>query len=146
VEVEGPVHRDEVTRRVSGLFGLGRVGARVSEAVDAAIDHLSESGGVEVEEDFLALPDQSVRVRDRSKVESSNLRKPEMLPPSEIRAGLMKIVQTHFAVTHDEAVVETGRLFGSRSTSAQLRDRIDGQISIMLGYGALKQTGERIRS
>jgi len=85
-------------------------------------------------------------VRDRSKVESSNLRKPEMLPPSEIRAGLMKIVQTHFAVTHDEAVVETGRLFGSRSTSAQLRDRIDGQISIMLGYGALKQTGERIRS
>ncbi len=146
VDVEGPVHRDEVTRRVSGLFGLGRVGSRVSEAVDAAIDHLTQSEGVEIEEDFLALPDQPVRVRDRGKVESSNLRKPEMLPPSEIRAGLMKIVQTHFAVTRDEAIVETGRLFGSRSTSAQLRERIDAQITIMLGYGALKQTGERIRS
>jgi very-short-patch-repair endonuclease len=145
IEVEGPVHRDEVTRRVSGLFGLGRVGTRVSESVDAAIEHLSRSGGVELEEEFLSLPDQSVRVRDRSKVESSNLRKPEMLPPSEIRAGLMRIVQTHFAVTRDEAIVETGRLFGSRSTSAQLRDRIDGQITIMLGYGALKQVGERIR-
>ena len=146
LEVEGPVHRDEVTRRISTLFGLSRVGSRVSESVDAAIQSLIQEDKVTNTDSFLALPDQPARVRDRGKVESTNLRKPDMLPTSEIQAGLLAIARTHFAVTPDEAVVETGRLFGFRSTSTQLRERIETVIGEMLSSGELLQTNDRLRA
>lgn len=146
IEIEGPVHRDEVTRRISSLFGLSRVGSRVSDAVDGAIEHLTRNGQVTESDSFMALPEQLARVRDRGKVESSNLRKPDMIPPPEIQAGLLAIARTHFAVTHDEAVVETGRLFGFRSTSTQLRERIETEITAMLESGELSQINGRLRA
>jgi hypothetical protein len=74
-------------------------------------------------------------VRDRTT--AIHLRKPELIALSEIHVGVLAIVETHFGASRDDAIVETGRLFGFSATSPQLRDRIDGEITTMLANGAL---------
>jgi very-short-patch-repair endonuclease len=40
IDREGPIHRDEISRRVAAFFGKGRVGKRVDEAVEKGLERL----------------------------------------------------------------------------------------------------------
>ncbi|WP_242102074.1 DUF3320 domain-containing protein [Lysobacter sp. M2-1] len=78
VGVEGPVHRDEVVARIRGLWGLQRAGGRIQSAIDAGIaTALGQRLIVRSNQHFLSLPEQSVRVRDRSEALSPTLRRPD---------------------------------------------------------------------
>ena len=33
VQIEGPIHKDEIARRITSLWGLQRTGARIAEAI-----------------------------------------------------------------------------------------------------------------
>jgi hypothetical protein len=135
VEIEGPVHTDEVARRVASLYGLKRMSSRLNETVQARIEQLVADGKLDVEEEFVAVPDGDVQVRDRSKV--THLRKTDLISLAEIRAGVKAIVDAHFGATREDAIIETGRLFGFSATSSQLRERIDSQVAVMLTEGEL---------
>ena len=64
-------------------------------------------------------------VRDRGDVDSATLRKPESLPPTEIRHAITAIVRVHLGASTDEVVTETSGLFGFRSElGRQLRSRL----------------------
>jgi hypothetical protein len=130
VEIEGPVHIEELTRRVANLVGLKRVSSRITDVVKSQVDQMLSKAELEEEVEFLAIPDRPVVVRNRSQV--SQIRKPELIALAEIRAGVLAIVEVHFGATRDDAIVETARLFGFSATSPQLRERIDGEISKML--------------
>ena len=81
VEVEGPIHEDEVTARVRGLWGLGRAGGRIQEAVARGVRALVSENRCQHDESCLTLPGQAVSVRDREHVQSATLRKVDLLPP-----------------------------------------------------------------
>ena len=95
VEQEGPIHADELTTRMRTLWGLQRAGSRVRDALDAARQSLLADGAITIEADFLDVPSRTVRVRDRSAVNSANLRRPDCLPPAEIRQAILEVLQTN---------------------------------------------------
>jgi very-short-patch-repair endonuclease len=137
---EGPVHRDEVARRVSSLWGFKRTGSRISQAVNAGLSLAARADAVTNSGHFYDTPDRAEpSVRDRSAANSSTLRKPEMLPPSEIRFALEKVVESYIGITPDDAAVEVARLFGFKATSAQLRDVITREIPGLVDLGPLKE-------
>ena len=87
-EVEGPIHRDELAKRVTSLWGLQRTGARIAEAIARAVEAGTASGALRADADFISYSRQSVvPVRSRVNVASANLKKPEMIPPSGGAAG-----------------------------------------------------------
>lgn len=133
IEIEGPVHREEIARRVTRLWGLQRTGRRIREAVDKALSAAIRSPSIVREGDFFTPQGRTeVPLRDRGDVECTTLRKPEMLPPAEICTAVLAIVQVNLGVARDEAITEAARLFGFRSTSAQLRQIIEIEIETML--------------
>ena len=137
---EGPVHQDEVARRVSSLWGFKRTGSRISQAVNAGLSLAVRAEAVTNSGHFYDAPDRvEPSVRDRSAANSSTLRKPEMLPPSEIRFALEKVVESYIGITPDDAAVEVARLFGFKATSAQLRDVITREIRGLVDLGPLKE-------
>ncbi len=75
---------------------------------------------------------------NRSDAGSSTLRKPDMLPPSEIRFAIEKVVEAYIGIEPDEAAIEVTRLFGFKATSAPLRDVITKGIRSLLDLGPLK--------
>jgi very-short-patch-repair endonuclease len=133
VEIEGPIHCDEIARRVTQLWGLQRTGRRIRDAVMRALPVACRTANIGQHGKFYSCNEQpEIIVRDRSNVTAATLRDPDMLPPAEIRQALVTVVRTTLGVERGAAVTEVARLFGFRSTSSQLRQVIDRQVDAMI--------------
>lgn len=143
VEAEGPIHLDEIIGRIRILWGLGRAGSRIRGAVERAVSVASRKGHVEGGP-FYSAPGQQVSVRDRSQVQSATLRKPEMLPPSEIDHAAIEIVRANYGASRGELVQALSRTFGFASTSAQLRAVLEARIDSLIAAGKLAVQGEML--
>jgi hypothetical protein len=126
---EGPVHLDEVTARLRVAWGAERAGGRIRDAVERAVRTSVEAGRMIREHSFLWTPGALVIVRNRSNVESAGLRKPDMLPPTELRAAILQVVRTNFGATPEQVVQSVSRSLGFKVTSAQLKAAIDEAIA-----------------
>lgn len=139
VGIEGPVHEDEVVNRVRDLWGLGRAGTRIQDAVARAIRALLVSQRCLRRDGFLTVPETKVLVRNREAVNSVSLRKPEMLPPSEIRAAILALVDASHGVAAAEIPAAVARMLGYKATGAQLRVLIQGVRETLLREGRLRE-------
>lgn len=131
VEQEGPVHFDELTTRMRTLWGLQRAGSRVRDALDAARQSLLADGVITAETDFLDLPGRTVRVRDRSAVSSANLRRPDCLPPAEVRQAIKQALQSSLGGQRDELPAAVARMLGLNAVTASVRELILGQLDAL---------------
>lgn len=128
VDVEGPVHGDEIIARLRDAWQLARAGNRVQTAIRSAIEMAVNQRRLSEDGEFYSVPSQIVLVRDRSSVESSGLKKPELLPPAEVRAAILKVIEDSMGATRSEVAVQVGRLFGLKNT-AKLRGIVDEQLA-----------------
>ncbi|MDF2141733.1 DUF3320 domain-containing protein [Paenirhodobacter sp. CAU 1674] len=122
VDVEGPIHIDEVGRRISSAFGKQRTGNRIVEATRRAVNHLRTLGrGLHVEGDFLLTDSQvqEVPVRDRSG-EAGSLIKAVYLPPMEVRAAANRVAKESGEMPPEEMVRAVARLLGFQRVGPDL--------------------------
>ena len=138
VEGEGPVHEDEVLVRVRDLWGFGRAGGRIQDAVTKAIRRLVRDGQCHRDKGFLSIVGKPVIVRSRENVSSPSLRKPEMLPPAEIQAAILALLDAHHGVTKEEIPVAVARIFGFKATSGVLRGTILNQLTVLCKSGRVE--------
>lgn len=138
IEIEGPIHFEEIVARVRILSDLGRVGERIRNKIKAGLNWAMSQGAVKQEGPFYFKPMADIPVRDRSGVSSPGLRKPESLPPQEIKKAILMLVKENYGVSRDQLPVDVARLFGFRATSAQLREVIEQQIESMLSSKSLQ--------
>ena len=143
VAVEGPVHESEIIVRIRSAWGLARAGNRIRDAVRAALNAAVANGQI-TGGPFYAVPGQAVVVRNREHVQSQSMRKPEMLPPDEIKAAIIQVVQQNYGAEDDQLVQAVARLFGFGSTSAQLRDAVQGSLRELLEAGQLRREGDMV--
>ena len=122
VGIEGPVHAFEVVNRIRDAWGLRRAGGRIQEAVEKAIEVSVREGRLAQDGDFLTVPGRKPRVRDRSEVRSSSLRKCDSLPPAELEAAILGVVRENFGATDEQVVQASARAVGFKATSGQLRE------------------------
>ena len=146
VDDEGPIHFEEIVSRVRDLWGLGRAGSRIQGAVREAIRHLATGGGIQVEADCYMRAGKTVAVRDRSEAESRSLKKPELLPPQEIRQAILQLVAAAHGAVREEVVVAAARSLGFQATSQQLRDRILPQIDLLMEKQQLTEVLGELRA
>ncbi len=133
IACEGPVHLDEVIVRLRDAWGVDRAGGRIRDAVERAITSSVMAGRMVREHGFLWVAGALPQVRNRADVQSAGLRKPDMLPPTELRAAILQVVQTNFGATPDQVVQSVSRSLGFRATSAQLKAAIDEAIALGIG-------------
>ena len=138
IEEEGPIHREEIGKRIIQLWGQQRTGSRIKEAIEEAMQVVSGDSHVACDGEFFFSKEKDMRLRDRSQVESSTLRKPEMLPPMEIRKALSEVAEVHLGVEAGDAVIETARLLGFKTTTPQLREVIEQELAKLVRTGRLE--------
>lgn len=138
VHIEGPIHRSEVVVRIRTLWGLQRAGGRIQTAVEDGICRAVEEGFIKEEGEFLLWPARVIGVRDRGEVRSLTLRRPELLPPMEIDAAILKLVRENLGASPDEIALHVSRRLGFRTTSAQLRAALVGRCEALLASAALE--------
>jgi hypothetical protein len=145
IEHEAPIHEDEIVVRVRTLWGQKRAGGRIQLAVRRGLQMIAQVPGITREGPFYLVPGSPIKVRDRSQATSPSLRKPEMLPPVELRAALLTVVEQNLGADREEAVTSASRAVGFRATSAQLRAIIEEQIQFLLQSGELLEAERRLR-
>ncbi len=141
VEIEGPVHIEEITARIRSLWGLARAGSRIRGAVERAASIAAQVGRL-TDGPFHTVPGQAVVVRDRSTVTSATLRKPDMLPPAEIGRAMLDIVGANYGAGHADLIQSVSRAFGFSATSTQLRSVLSSAIDRLVADGLLVAKGE----
>ena len=151
VETEAPVHVEEVGRRLSRLWGYNRAGQRIQSLVRQAAERAVWRKLIRWSDDssgrFLECCNgsQGVTARDRSDAASPSLRKVDMLPPSEIQSAVLEAVEKNIALNAADCAVETARAFGYKSTSADLRKRVEENVEKLVAKGCLERHGFEFR-
>ena len=125
------MHESEVLLRVRDLWGMGRTSARVQAAVSIAIQSAVSDSACTMEEGFLSIPDAPVRVRTRGDDCPPNMRKGELLPPAELRAAILGVLQISIAASEDELASTVARVLGFRSCGGNLREAIQSQVQFL---------------
>ncbi|HYP58208.1 MAG TPA: DUF3320 domain-containing protein, partial [Beijerinckia sp.] len=123
IEQEGPIHQDEIARRVASLFGKERVGARIGEAIARALAVQKEANSdlvMDGEFWFTTAQKAAPPVRDRSDAPAS-LRKPGKLAPIEIEAATRIIKRRHSELDEDALPGAVAKLLGLQATKSDLR-------------------------
>ncbi|MEM1108189.1 MAG: DUF4011 domain-containing protein [Planctomycetota bacterium] len=145
VETEAPVHGEEVVRRAADIYRTERLTSKLSELLESSLADAVHAGKLEEGGGFYTLPGVSPYasdagvVRNRADVESSGLRKPEFLPPAEVRFALERVAAVAIGVSKEDAVIEVSRLLGFASTRSNLREVIERELASLLGLGILEE-------
>ena len=128
VQVEGPIHEDEITNRVKALWGFARAGSRIQRAVKRGIGWLMRVDQCISEDGFLSINGYPIPIRNRENVSSPDLRKPERIAPSELRAAILAVIELGHGAAQKEIPTAVARILGFKNTSAQLRYAVEEQI------------------
>lgn len=127
VEIEGPIHVDELTRRIAAAFGKARTGGRIVDATMRALAAVMRRSGnrlrwvgpfVLTEEQSAAAP-----VRDR-RIETGGILKADYLPPMEIVAAAARIRSESGIMPPDEMTRAVARLLGFQRVGPDLSQAI----------------------
>lgn len=145
VEIEGPIHEEEIIARVRDLWQLQRAGTRIQSAVQAALLHAGQRGALEVEDGCYAVTGKPVVVRNRALASSRSLRKVELLPPQELRQALLELIDQAHGAGAEEVATPVARRLGFQGTSQALRERIQAQVQVLLAQGQLQDHDGTLR-
>lgn len=123
VEQEGPIHTDELARRISAAFGKTKAGRRIMEvARDATQLAIRQEGGALRRDGEFVVTQQQIDeppVRDRSE-EAAGVVKAGYLPPIEIRAAAKTVREECGEMDLDELVRATAKLMGFKRVGPDL--------------------------
>jgi hypothetical protein len=127
VEIEGPIHIDEVARRITSTFGKSRAGNRIVEATGRAARIAAQRGhSLRWEGQFLLTEEQADNppVRDRI-AETGSLLKASYLPPMEIAAAAHRIRSESGDMSAEDLTRAVARLLGFQRVGSDLAEVIN---------------------
>lgn len=139
VFVEGPVHFDEMARRMAEANGISKIGSRVRASLEQATDYAQQVGLIEKRGEFLWHNEKKeVVVRDRSNL-PGNSRKISYIAPEELYSGLEKIVKDAIAIQPENAVSLLVKLLGFSRLTEDLKKTLLITVQEAVGKGLLVQ-------
>lgn len=131
VEIEGPIHAEEVARRVSSSFGKTRTGNRIFDATLTALKFAQKQADSGIRRDgtywFTDKQSDEPPVRDRSN-ETGALLKASTISPLEIRAAAALISKESGSIGPEDMVRAVARLLGFQRVGSDLQLAIHGAL------------------
>ncbi|MEJ8542483.1 DUF3320 domain-containing protein [Methanothermobacter wolfeii] len=139
VSMEGPVHVEEVIRRIRESCGLRRAGRRVRSIINSAIEMAENNGNIKRNGDFLLLSDSMpVTVRRRSgRIDIS------LISPMEIEEAVRIALRSTSDM--DEVITRVSRMFGFKNTSRKTASGIRSVMEDMARRGEIVVDDEGVR-
>lgn len=137
VDIESPVHKDEVIRRIRTLWGLARTGERIQEAIANGISYAVRKNQIRRKGEFLfSAAERPIVVRRREEDPPPRI---ELISDDEIAEGLKLVIKHLFSVFMDDLIVQTSRLLGIQATHDVSATRIEKIVERMIHSGEIVQ-------
>lgn len=131
VEHEGPIHEEEVARRIALAFGKEKAGSRIIGIVHRALKLASRLNETPLHQDgdfwFTKTQSDTPPVRDRS-LESGPLCKASNIAMLEIKQALRLATEDNAGGSDQEIIRAAARLFGFKRVGSDLQARLEAGI------------------
>jgi hypothetical protein len=144
VAVEGPIHVEELERRLAQAIGLSRRSATTKEIVRLAGVMASGDGRYSQRGDFF-YPANRVQapLRDWSNLPNT-ARKMELIAPEEIETAVRIVVMDAIAIYASQIPEYVSRLLGFRNVGPNAWQQIHAIVEQMVADGRLQQWGQQV--
>lgn len=130
VQVEAPVHVDDLTARVAGMWGV-RVGSRIEAAIRGACRQAEQAGTLKVRGQFVWAPSGPPTVRSRSGARVAANR----IPPEEYREAVLLVLRASGGLPRGQLVSEVRAVLGFARAGNVLEDAIGTAIEELVAAG-----------
>lgn len=142
VRIEGPIHFDEVVRRLRTLWGFDRAGSRIQAAVGRGVALAVSRGRIKRRGEFLTIPGQPPPLRRRAGDPSPRI---DLIAPEEIEMAVKCALEVQFAMAPEDAAVQASRALGFGATRDCTSTVILSVINGMVTRGELVRDGHVLR-
>jgi very-short-patch-repair endonuclease len=137
VEIEGPIHVDELGRACAEIFGT-KATVRPREAVDRGIALAIANGWIIEKDSFLrSTQQQNSPIRFRSN--DCPVTNPDLISPEEFEAAIMLVLRQQFGLRFEALIEAVTRTFGFARTGPKLKSAIEGAIVHLDQRGEIQQ-------
>jgi very-short-patch-repair endonuclease len=145
VREEGPIHLEEVAKRVRQAFGLDRTGRRILQAVGGALGWAERQGSVTCEGAFWSPCDRALTLPRCRRDAAVSLRRADRIAPGEYRLAIHAVLQACAGAARPALVTEVGRVLGFDRTGNGLDQAISREIDAMIEAGGVEAVGDSFR-
>jgi len=121
VDFEGPIHLNEVIRRIRIYWGLKKAGKRIKDAILSAVEVAEQNGQIIIKEGFLYPRNGKINVRRRIGDPPANI---DLISPEEIEEAVKMVLNTQHATPLKDLLSQVARIFGFKSTSKKTANKI----------------------
>jgi len=130
--VEGPIHFEELARRLARLFGFGRAGSSIQAAIGKAVNFLQSQRKIERSRDFVRLAGQEVRLRRRT---GTALTRIDLICDNEIALAIQRALDVQFNASREDVIIQASRALGFSATHADTARVIGGVLDTIAARG-----------
>jgi len=146
VEVESPLHIEDLTRRIIHAAELTRASSKVKESIQAALQIAIQQGKLRMDGDFLwKASSDDFAVRNRSQLPASD-KKFDRIAPQEIARALSQVVQRNFSLSENDAFSEAAKDLGFQRVTAAVGERIRAELEKLEANGEVSRDGDKLAS
>lgn len=143
VEIEGPIHITPLTNKLTQAAGLMRAGVRIQRKVESVISRQVQVGTIIQKNEFLSLPNQSIRLRDWSGL-ASTFRRFEFVSDEELKHVLMLIIKDAYSIARDDSFGPALNMIGFKRITVAMRTRLEVLTDRLISKGKIKEVNKRL--
>ena len=136
VNVESPVHLDQVVIRMRTLWGLAKAGKRIRMAIENGVGVAEKANLIHRRGEFLwSVDHKDIQIRKREKP------KIEWICDEEIFEALSMVLRLQGAITLESLISEGVKLFGYKATSNSVAEYVKDIVNERIKEGYLEHIG-----
>jgi len=135
IGMEGPIHEDELHRRVSMHWGVKQVTTKIVELIDQQVETLCVKDVVVKKGTFLKIRGKSVQPRVYPRSFSA-----DYISPEEILAAIKLVLRMHGSQSEEQLQKEISQLMGLERSGEKLGENISNALEYMLMNGEAELT------
>lgn len=144
VDVESPVHQDEIARRIANCAGVKRIGGRIRAAFYSGLATAVRDRLVRQQGEFLWRPDmKQPKLRSRSGIPLAS-RSIHLISPEELAVAILGVIKASYGIQREMIPAEVCRLFGFRRTTSDISVTVDHIVGKLLDEGRVIDSGRYV--
>ncbi|MBK8870757.1 MAG: DUF3320 domain-containing protein [Elusimicrobia bacterium] len=139
VEIESPIHFDEIVRRIREASGMERAGDAARDAIKRGIRPLKDQGKILVEKEFLwKSPKHPPQVRNRGEF-PGHLKKLELIHPDEVKVAIIEAVKRSFGIAKGEVGSAALTLLGFERVTGLMSQQTERILHELISEGKITE-------
>jgi very-short-patch-repair endonuclease len=144
VNNEGPIHTEEVARRIREAFGLARTGNRILELIRKALLSSTKEGSLKSDHQFWSVIGSSLASPRNRRDASNSLRRADRIAPAEYRSAILAFLKASVGASKSELTTNVARLLGFDRTGSDLDIAISNQTDELLIDNKIEEVGGQL--